>query len=131
MKQYRLGDHDDRTEWRADGLIDGVPVSIYYMTTPEDDEVVGEDGDWSSSIDWGARVDRVDLNLCECDRRGITEEELDDEWLCGLPQGDGGPEMTPEQRRGLCGELCYALGAVIAVAAVLAIVRALVAIVGR
>lgn len=71
-----LPNNDDRSEWCEDGVIDGVPVSIYYMTTPEDDETVGEDGDWSQ-IDWASRVDRIELDLCTCDRQGITDAAID------------------------------------------------------
>jgi hypothetical protein len=72
----RLPDNDDRSEWCQAGVIDGVPVSVYYMLTPADYEVMGEDGD-GSKIGWNDRVDRIELNLCACDRQGISEEAID------------------------------------------------------
>ena len=66
-----LPDNDDRSEWCEGGTIDGVPVCIYYMTTPEDAETAGEDGDWSL-VDFNRRLDRIEINLCACDRQGIT-----------------------------------------------------------
>jgi len=71
-----LPDNDDRSEWCEDGTIDGVPVSIYYMTTPEDAETVREDGDWSL-VDFNRRLDRIEINLCACDRQGITLAAID------------------------------------------------------
>ena len=71
-----LPDNDDRSEWREDGMIDGVPVSIYYMTTPEDADQVGEDGDWSM-IDWANRIDRIEIDLNQCDRMETTDAVIE------------------------------------------------------
>lgn len=72
-----LPNNDERSEWREDGTIDGVPVSIYYMTTPEDDDYVSErDGDWSQ-IDWDGRLDRIEIDLIQCDRKGITDAAIE------------------------------------------------------
>lgn len=71
-----LPDNDDRTEWREDGMIDGVPVSIYYMTTAEDAEIVGDDCDLSL-IDWGGRVDRIEIDLVQCDRNETTDAAIE------------------------------------------------------
>lgn len=63
----RLPDNDDRIEWRESGKIDGVPVGIYYMTEPGADE---------DNIDWLGSVDRIELDLCGCDRLGVTDEAI-------------------------------------------------------
>ena len=67
---------DDRSEWREDGTIDGVPVSIYYMTTPEDVDEAGEDGDWGR-IDWADRIDRIEIDLYQCDRSETTDAAIE------------------------------------------------------
>lgn len=70
-------DNDDRSEWREDGTIDGVPVKIYYMTTRDDNDYVTErDGDWSI-IDWNSRVDRIEIDLIQCDRSGIADAAIE------------------------------------------------------
>lgn len=59
-------------EMREDGNIDGVPVSIYYMLDA-DDCVMDDLG----SIDWESKVDRIELDLCACDRQDTSDEAID------------------------------------------------------
>ena len=66
----------DNPEWQEFGTIDDVPIIIYYRTTPEDEEMVNENGgDWGS-VDWDERIDRITLDLANCDRAGISTEKL-------------------------------------------------------
>ena len=58
-------------EMREDGAIDGVPVSIYHMLTEAD--CAQED---MSNVDWESTCDRIELDLCECDRKDISDEAI-------------------------------------------------------
>lgn len=61
-------------EWQESGTINGVPVNIFYRTTPEDAEIANE-SDWGN-IDWESRVDRIEINVDECDIRDISDEDI-------------------------------------------------------
>jgi len=64
-------------EWVEYGTIDGIPVAVYYRTTPKDQELVTENGgDWGA-IDWDERVDRIEVDLYECDKLDIAESAID------------------------------------------------------
>ncbi len=63
---------DGMSEMREDGTIDGVPVSIYYML--DEDDCSQDD---MSNVDWEAAVDRIELDLCACDRQDISDEAID------------------------------------------------------
>ena len=71
------GDEDfEYPEWIETGTLDGVPVAIYYRTTPEDQDAVEEyGGDWGS-IDWLDRIDRISVDLAGCDREEISDEKM-------------------------------------------------------
>lgn len=64
-------------EWAEYGTLDGVPVVVYYRTTPDDQEMVEENGgDWGV-VDWEERIDRITLNLTQCDRDEIADEKME------------------------------------------------------
>ena len=65
----------DYPEWIERGTIDGVPIAIYYRTTPEDQKKAEELEDWGS-IDWEDRITRVVNSAVECDREGISDEAI-------------------------------------------------------
>jgi len=70
-------DNFDYPEWAEYGTLDGVPVVIYYRTTPEDqDEVEENGGDWGL-VDWEERIDRITVDLTGCDRAETPGEEID------------------------------------------------------
>lgn len=75
----RLIDTDpnfERPEWMESGTLDGVPVAVYYRTTPEDQaEVVENGGDWGA-VDWSSRVDRIEVDLVQCDRDDTPGEAI-------------------------------------------------------
>ena len=60
------------SELREDGVIDGVPVSAYYMLT--DDDCANDD---LSQVDYEDRLDRIEIDICECDNQGISDEVID------------------------------------------------------
>jgi hypothetical protein len=51
-------------EWSEDAEIDGVPVKVAYRTTPEDQALVDETGDWGD-INWSMRLESV---IVDCDQ---------------------------------------------------------------
>ena len=53
---------------------DGVPVTVYYMTTTEDIEAVEASGGDFGVIPWCDRVDRIEIDDCACDRMDIADE---------------------------------------------------------
>jgi len=58
-------------EWAVDGLFRGVPVRVYYRTTPEDKKLVEEyGGDWGE-VDWPERAVEVCPLADACDDAGI------------------------------------------------------------
>jgi len=64
-------------EWSERSILDGVPVVIYYRTTPEDQvqvEAVG--GDWGV-VDWPERLDRIEIDQHECDRTEIEDVKIE------------------------------------------------------
>jgi len=72
-----LPDHQsDLTEWEESATIDGVPVTAYYMTTQEDEDAAGENGAWDM-IDWDDRLDRIVIDLVQCDRNDIDDSTID------------------------------------------------------
>ena len=72
-----LPDHQsDLVEWSEDATIDGVPVTAYYMTTAEDEELAGESGAWDA-IDWDERLDRIEIDIVQCDRYEIDYPAID------------------------------------------------------
>lgn len=63
-------------EWQESGRVDGVPVYVYYRTTPADQKLVNEsDGDWGL-VSWADRVDRIEINLVGCEREGVTDATI-------------------------------------------------------
>lgn len=73
----RLPDGDQRSEWRIDGTVAGVPVSAYCLLTAADEQAIADaDGD-ASVIDWDARLERVEINLAACDRAMIPQARID------------------------------------------------------
>jgi hypothetical protein len=54
-------DHDDTTEWCGYGTCNGLPAKAWYYTTAEDQTAVeANGGDWGT-VDWWARMDRIDI----------------------------------------------------------------------
>ena len=75
----RLIDSDpdfDFPEWEEKAILDGVPISIFYRTTPEDEEMCEENGgDWGA-VDWFERIDRIEFDLYKCDQNEITGKQI-------------------------------------------------------
>lgn len=67
----------DYPEWEEAGTLDGVPVAVFYRTTPEDEEMVEENGgDWGG-IDWIDRIDRIEVDMYRCDQAEIKDAEIE------------------------------------------------------
>lgn len=49
-------------EWVESGSFNCVPVIVYYRTTPEDQLIFNETGDFSS-IDWYERIELIELDV--------------------------------------------------------------------
>jgi len=64
------------TEWRADAMIDDVPVSVYYMTS-DDDTASADANEDLGLVDWDSCVDRIEINIAECDRLEIEDAEIE------------------------------------------------------
>lgn len=63
-------------EWRENAKIDGIPVSVYYMTGKDEQDVVDDNGgDWGA-IDWESCIDRIEIDICECDRQEISDSAI-------------------------------------------------------
>jgi len=67
---------NELVEWRENAKIDGVPVSVYYMTGEDEQDVVNNNGgDWGA-IDWESCIDRIEIDICECDRQEIADSAI-------------------------------------------------------
>ena len=66
----------ENPEWREDGKIDGVPVSVYFRTTPEDQAMVTASGDDWGTVTWGDRITRIEVDLVQCDRDEIASDKI-------------------------------------------------------
>ena len=70
------GDEDfSYPEWVEYGTLRGIPVVCYYRTTPGDQEIADNIGCWGG-IDWKSRLDRIEIDICEADRLGITDGQI-------------------------------------------------------
>lgn len=63
-------------EWRENAMIDDVPVSVYYMTS-DDDTASADANDDFGLVDWESCVDRIEINIAECDRIEIDDEKIE------------------------------------------------------
>lgn len=71
------GDEDyEHPEWSEYAVLDGVPIIVYYRTTPEDQKMVEENGGDFGAIDWEDRIDRIVIDLDKCDRQDISDEAM-------------------------------------------------------
>jgi hypothetical protein len=62
-------------EWQEDGDIEGVPVSVFYRTEiPEMEE--GEEYDWVDNVNWNECIESIEINIHECDRQDITDDQI-------------------------------------------------------
>lgn len=72
--RYRDCDPDFQyPEWAESAKLDGVPITIYYITTPEDES----DDNSFDLVDWENRVDRITIDLVACDDNDITDDKID------------------------------------------------------
>ncbi len=64
------------TEWRENATIDDVPVSVYYMTDADDTASADANYGDLGLVDWENCVDRIEIDICECDRQDISDEAI-------------------------------------------------------
>lgn len=65
-----------RPEWTQSTTYKGVPLLEYFRTSPEDQELVDDNGgDWGSA-DWEAAFIGCAIDVNEVERRGIEQERI-------------------------------------------------------
>ena len=66
-----LPDGDNRTEWVGHGTIAGLAARATYYTTPEDAQMVEDNGgDWGA-IDWDAALEKIEI-VTDCGTVVVT-----------------------------------------------------------
>ena len=67
---------DSSMEYSESAVLEGVPIEIFYVLTEEDQKTALETGD-EGQIDWLNRIDKIKVDLYNCDRRGTTSDQID------------------------------------------------------
>lgn len=65
-------------EWSETGVYKGVPVVVYYRTTPQDQKNVNEaSGDWGY-VEWNERIESIMIDTVELDNTNLNVEKAEE-----------------------------------------------------
>lgn len=72
----RVDPDNPNMEYSESAVLMGVPIEIFYTLTEEDQTIALETGD-EGQIDWLSCIDKIKVDLYNCDRRGTTDSQID------------------------------------------------------